>query len=74
VDCLAVGLTTNGGSDERVILFVKLPDGEKLSPVLEKKIKREIRLRRSARHVPARVSQSQDVTPRNATDASWWKR
>ena len=56
VDCLVVGQTIDGGSDERVILFVKLLSGEKLSPELIKRIKGEVRLRRSPRHVPALVS------------------
>jgi acetoacetyl-CoA synthetase len=56
IDCVAVGQTIDGGKDERVILFVKLVEGESLSPELERKIKEEIRVRRSARHVPACVS------------------
>lgn len=55
-DCLVVGQAIDGGSDERVILFVKLPDDQKLSASLERKIKGEVRSRRSPRHVPARVS------------------
>lgn len=54
-DCLAVGQMIDQGKDERVILFIKLTEGETLSPDLEKAIKHEIRQRRSARHVPARV-------------------
>ena len=56
VDCLAVGQSIAGGTDERVILFVKLLEGQVLTGELEKRIKTEIRARRSARHVPARVS------------------
>ena len=55
VDYLAVGQKTDGGADERVVLFVKLSAGQELSPSFETKIKNEIRSRRSARHVPARV-------------------
>jgi acetoacetyl-CoA synthetase len=55
VDYLAVGQKIDGGIDERVILFVKLLDGQSLSTDLEQKIKTEIRTRRSPRHVPARV-------------------
>jgi hypothetical protein len=58
VDCLAVGQSIAQGTDERVILFVKLIEGEGLSGELEKRIKHEIRTRRSARHVPAKVSWS----------------
>lgn len=56
VDCLAVGQSIAQGADERVILFVKLLEGETLSEELEKRIKHEIRTRRSARHVPAKAS------------------
>ncbi|KAJ7276411.1 acetoacetyl-CoA synthetase [Mycena haematopus] len=59
LDCLAVGQTVEG--DERVILFVKLPDSEELSPALVEQIKTEIRVRRSARHVPAQILQVRDV-------------
>ena len=55
VDYLAVGQKIEGGMDERVVLFIKLPDGKSLSTDLEQKIKAEIRTRRSPRHVPARV-------------------
>ena len=60
VDYLAVGQKIDGGIDERVILFVKLPDGQRLSIELEQKIKAEIRIRRSPRHVPAMVCLSFD--------------
>jgi acetoacetyl-CoA synthetase len=65
VDCLAVGQAVDGGMDERVILFVKLPDGEKLSARLIQRIKEEVRKRRSPRHVPGMVSHGQHclVTP-----------
>ena len=56
VDSLVVGQSIAGGTDERVILFVKLLEGQMLTEDLEKRIKAEIRARRSARHVPARVS------------------
>ncbi|KAJ7771374.1 acetoacetyl-CoA synthetase [Mycena maculata] len=57
LDCLAIGQTI-GESDERVILFVKLPDNEVLSPALERQIKDEVRVRRSPRHVPAVIIQA----------------
>jgi acetoacetyl-CoA synthetase len=62
VDCLAVGQKIDGGADERVILFVKLPEGQSLSLDLEQKIKSEIRTRRSPRHVPARVRIQYPIT------------
>ena len=55
VDCLAVGQRLADG-DERVILFVKLLEGQVLTTELEARIRTEVRTRRSARHVPARVS------------------
>lgn len=58
VDCLAVGQSIAQGTDERVILFVKLLEGEVLSEDLEKRIKHEIRTRRTARHVPSKVGPS----------------
>jgi len=61
VDSLAVGQKIDKGSDERVILFVKLAEGQQLSAELEKKIYSEIRSRRSPRHVPARVIQAPDI-------------
>lgn len=54
-DYLAVGQKTNGGADERVVLFVKLPAQHELTPKFEAKINAEIRARRSPRHVPAQV-------------------
>ncbi|TFK55716.1 acetoacetyl-CoA synthetase [Heliocybe sulcata] len=61
IDYLAVGQALDGGADERVILFVKLMDGERMSADLEKRIKSEIRARRTARHVPARIIQVTDI-------------
>jgi acetoacetyl-CoA synthetase len=55
VDCLAVGQAIAEGTDERVILFLQLIEGAVLTPELEATMKSEIRSRRSARHVPAKV-------------------
>ncbi|CAK5262709.1 unnamed protein product [Mycena citricolor] len=52
-DSLAIGQTQ--AEDERVLLFVKLPPGQTLTPDLERQIKQQIRTRRSARHVPALI-------------------
>jgi hypothetical protein len=46
---------TEDKKDERVVLFVKLDQGEKLTQETVQAIKREIRVRRSARHVPCSV-------------------
>ncbi|CDO76278.1 hypothetical protein BN946_scf184470.g36 [Trametes cinnabarina] len=61
VDSLVVGQSIAQGTDERVILFVKLLEGQVLTEELEKRIKAEIRARRSARHVPARIIQVDDI-------------
>jgi len=61
VDCLAVGQAVRGGTDERVILFVKLAEGASLNEDLQRRIKGEIRMQRSARHVPERIIQVQDI-------------
>lgn len=53
-----MGQKTDDGTDERVVLFIKLALGQDLSPALEARIKSEIRARRSPRHVPARVCPS----------------
>jgi len=55
-DYLAVGQMIDNGSDERVILFLKLPAGRELTLELEQTVRSEIRKRRSPRHVPAKVS------------------
>lgn len=60
VDYVAVGQRLEDG-DERVILFVKLHEGQRLSSALERRLKEELRSRRSPRHVPAKIIQVQDV-------------
>lgn len=60
-ETLVVGLMIDGGSDEKVILFVRLRDGVDLDEGLLKKIKTSIRLARSARHVPGKILQVKDV-------------
>ena len=55
VDSLVIGQPIKGGADERVVLFLQLPEGGKLSDDLVNRVKAEIRTRRSPRHVPARV-------------------
>lgn len=55
VDSVAVGQLIDGGTDERVVLFVKLLDGHDLSAELEQDVKAAVRSRRSPRHVPAKV-------------------
>ncbi|MCU0561541.1 MAG: acetoacetate--CoA ligase [Desulfobacterales bacterium] len=53
VDSVVIG--QNWKNDVRVILFVKLPEGEQLTEALTKKIKDTIRTLASPRHVPAKI-------------------
>jgi acetoacetyl-CoA synthetase len=48
-------------SDERIVLFVKLPAGLALDRALEDRIRRTIRENTSPRHVPARIVQVHDI-------------
>ncbi len=60
-DCLAVGQSIDGGTDERVILFVKLHEGQELSTALMDTIRTQIRSRRTPRHVPSRIIQVDEI-------------
>jgi len=60
-ETLVVGLLVEGGTDEKVILFVKMRDGVELDEEVTKLIKSSIRSARSARHVPARIIAVKDV-------------
>ncbi|KAK4047329.1 hypothetical protein OIV83_005507 [Microbotryomycetes sp. JL201] len=60
-DSLVVGQKTQGGADERVVLFVKLIDGRQLGDDLVKEIKLRVRTARSARHVPERIIAVADI-------------
>jgi acetoacetyl-CoA synthetase len=48
-------------SDTRVVLFVKLRDGQRLDAELEERIRSEIRRHASPRHVPAKIVQVADI-------------
>ncbi|CEL59546.1 acetoacetyl-CoA synthetase [Rhizoctonia solani AG-1 IB] len=63
VDSLVVGQAIQGGADERVILFVKLPEGETLSDDFRKRIREEIRKKRSPRHCPEKILQVHGEIP-----------
>jgi acetoacetyl-CoA synthetase len=54
-DCAAVGQRWN--NDERIVLFVQLQPGVALSDALVKRIRDEIRIHTSPRHVPSKVIQ-----------------
>ncbi len=51
----SVVISQNWKNDVRVILFVKLPEGEVLTEALKQKIKDTIRTLASPRHVPAKI-------------------
>ncbi|MEM2312915.1 MAG: acetoacetate--CoA ligase [Candidatus Nezhaarchaeales archaeon] len=58
-DSLAVGQSWKG--DQRVILFVKLAPGYKLTEELKDKIRRALRENASPRHVPALILEAPDI-------------
>jgi acetoacetyl-CoA synthetase len=59
IESVAIGQDWDG--DERIVLFVRLAEGETLTPPLVEKIRRHLRENASPRHVPARVVQVQDI-------------
>ncbi|KAI9250553.1 acetoacetate-CoA ligase [Phascolomyces articulosus] len=60
-DALCVGQKIVDQDDERVVLFLKLKEGQELSEDLVKKMKTTIRAQLSPRHVPAFVLSIQDI-------------
>lgn len=58
-DSLAVGQNWKG--DQRIILFVKLAPGFKLTDELREKIKKTLREKTSPRHVPAIIMETPDI-------------
>ena len=58
-DSVVVGQNRN--NDVRVILFVKMADGYALNEELIHKIKKDIRLNASPRHVPSKIIQVPDI-------------
>jgi acetoacetyl-CoA synthetase len=59
LDSLAVG--QGWRDDQRVILFVKLAPGVRLTAVLQEKIRRTLRHNASPRHVPALIIETPDI-------------
>jgi acetoacetyl-CoA synthetase len=47
--------------DERIVLFVRLREGVAWTPALEDRIRRQIRLNATPRHVPARIVPVRDI-------------
>jgi acetoacetyl-CoA synthetase len=59
VESLVIG--QQWANDERVVLFVRLRDGQRLTPELEDRIRGQIRRNTSPRHVPARIVQVTEI-------------
>lgn len=59
LDSVVVGQNWKG--DQRIILFVKLAEGQKLTDELKEKINVTLRKNASPRHVPAKIIQVPDV-------------
>lgn len=64
-ESLVIGQKIQKGSDERVVLFLKLCAGQALDEKLIKEIKLKIRTVRSARHVPERILAVTDIPVRS---------
>ena len=58
-DSVVVGQSFN--NDVRVILFVKMAEGFELNDELKNKIKKDIRITASPRHVPAKIIETPDI-------------
>src|SRR5881398_1195466 len=58
-DSLAVG--QNLGEDQRIILFVKMAPGQRLTEDLKEKIKKALRKEASPKHVPALILEIPDI-------------
>jgi acetoacetyl-CoA synthetase len=59
LESLVIGQRWEG--DERVVLFVKLRDGQALTADVQERIRRRIRENTSPRHVPARIVQVTEI-------------
>lgn len=60
-DSIVVGQRRPGDVDEKVMLFVKMPEGAKLEPALVREMKGVIARECSKRHVPAYVFETPDI-------------
>ncbi len=63
VESVVVGqeVTTGGGTDIRIVLFVKLRDGLRLDDALQERLRARIRDNASPHHVPRRIVQVDDI-------------
>lgn len=60
-DALCIGRRRETDSDESVVLFLKMADGQAVNPTLVDKIKSTIKKALSARHVPAVVDECPEI-------------
>lgn len=60
-DALCIGRRRETDSDETVVLFLKMADGQQLDPELVNKVKVAIKNALSARHVPAIVDECPEI-------------
>ncbi|MGQ4875590.1 MAG: acetoacetate--CoA ligase, partial [Promethearchaeia archaeon] len=61
-DSLAIGLKDiKDGTFKKIVLFVKLAEGYKLTDDLKEKIKKELREKASPRHVPGLILETPDI-------------
>jgi acetoacetyl-CoA synthetase len=60
-DALCIGRRREGESDETVVLFLKMAEGQAFSEDLVASIKKEIRTALSARHVPGVVDECPEI-------------
>lgn len=60
-DALCIGRRRETDSDETVVLFLKMKEGETFSPELVKSVQLMIRKELSARHVPGIVDETPEI-------------
>ncbi|KAJ3561037.1 hypothetical protein NP233_g10442 [Leucocoprinus birnbaumii] len=60
-DTICVGQRRAQDQDERVLLFLKMRDGQKFTPRLEEQIRNAIKTALSARHVPAYIFEIEEI-------------
>jgi acetoacetyl-CoA synthetase len=60
-DALCIGRRRETDTDETVVLFLKMNEGQELSPDLVAKIKTTIKQGLSARHVPAVIDECPEI-------------
>src|SRR6185503_19880135 len=63
IESLVIGqdVVTDGGSDVRIVLFVRLAEGVSLTDELRERIRLQIRSNASPHHVPKRIIQVADI-------------